>query len=110
MFVKEPTNILGGIYRGCLHLEGGRGSAKIRELRTGEEGGQPNVDVRIEKNDDFYFFIIIWKYFFSNINVIFEYSVLDRIRLDCKVYPPPYTHTHILHILSAYHRSKFNFN
>ena len=41
-----------------------------------------------------HFFIIIWKYFLSNINSIFEYSELDKIRLDCKVYPsPPHTHT-----------------
>lgn len=27
----------------------------------------------------------IWKYILSNMNLIFEYSVLDKIRLDCKV-------------------------
>ena len=26
-------------------------------------------------------------------NSIFEYSILDKIRLNCKVYPSPPTHT-----------------
>ena len=30
---------------------------------------------------------------------MFEYSVLDKIRLDCKVYPSPLqTHTHTFYI------------
>ena len=32
------------------------------------------------------FFIIIWKYFLSNINLVFEYSVLDKTRLNCNLY------------------------
>ena len=64
-------------------------------------GGGPNVDVRIEKKNDFQLFIftIIWKYFQSNINVMFQYSVLDKIRLGCNMYPSSLytcacTHTH----------------
>ena len=41
--------------------------------------GQPNVAVRIEKKKMLIFFKkIIWKYFQSNVNLIFEYSVLDN--------------------------------
>ena len=43
------------------------------------------------RKNDFHFSIIIWKYFLYNINEMFEYSVLDKIRLDCMVYP---SHTH----------------
>ena len=46
------------------------------------------------KKNDFHFFIIIWKYFLSNISLIFENSALDKISIDGKVYPsPPHTHT-----------------
>ena len=60
----------------------------------------------------FIFFIINWKYFLSNINSVFEYSVVDRIRLYVKVYqsPTPHTHTHthtpFTYITNSYHRSK----
>ena len=90
----------------------GRGSTKSRQLWTVGSGVQPNVDVHIEIKNDFHFCILIWKYVLSNINVMFEYTVLEKIRLDCKVCPSPpptYTHPHLLHILSAYHRSLFDF-
>lgn len=63
----------------------------------------------LKKNDFhfFFFFVIILKCFLSNKNLIFQYSVLDKIRLDCKMYPSPLTH--LLHMLSAYHRSKSYF-
>lgn len=32
------------------------------------------------------FFIGTWKYFISSINLIFEFGVPDKIRLECKVY------------------------
>ena len=61
--------------------------------------------VRIAKKKKFFF--IIWIYFLSNANLIFEYSILDRIWLDGKVYPSPFlTCSHLLHILPAYHNSK----
>ena len=78
--------------------------AQPKEYSCGQEWkGQPNVDVHIEKKIFFSFFIIVWKYFLSNINSIFECSVLDKIRLDYKVYPSP---THLLHVLPVYRRSK----
>ena len=43
------------------------------------------MGVYIEKKNNN--FVIISKYFLPNINLIFEYSVPDNIRLDCKVYP-----------------------
>ena len=59
-------------------------------MQTGGEGGQPNVDVRTDKKlFSFFLFFIIQKHFLSNINSIFEHSVLDKNRLDCKVYPFP---------------------
>ena len=57
----------------------------IGQLRTRKEGGQGKVDVRIEKKKEFSFFIIIiliWKYAMPNINLIFEYSIIDKIRVD----------------------------
>ena len=46
----------------------------------------------------FIFIIIssIQKSFLSNTNLIFEFSVLNKLRLDCKVYPdtPPHHHHH----------------
>ena len=45
------------------------------------------MDVCIEKENIFIFFMITWKSFLSNLNLIFEYSVRDKIRLDWKVYP-----------------------
>ena len=90
-----------------------------------EEGGQPKTDscgqgrregisqmwmsALKEKWFSFFLIIIFWKYFLSNINLIFEYRVPDKIMLDCKVYSSSlhiHTHTRLLHILSAYHRSK----
>ena len=84
--------------------EGAEKSAKSRQVQTGWK--------RISQmwmsalNKIFIFFIIIWKYFLSNINLIFEYSVL---KLECKVYPSPLhthihtnIHTHLLHLLSHY--------
>ena len=97
-FRSSFKSSLGAIHKGCPCLEdGGRGgSTKSRHLRTLGEGGQPNVDVHIEKKNDFQFFIIIWKYFLSNINVMFQYSVLDKTRLDCNMYPSPlYARAHI---------------
>ena len=104
----------GAIHKGCSHQDGREdGSQKQTGADTGKMG-QPNVNVRIEKND-FRFFITIWKYFMFNINLIFQYNVRNRIRLECKVYPsrpsplpPPtdpthtHTHTHPFHILSVY--------
>ena len=88
-----------GIWRG-----GGRGRRGLRQKQIFTDmgrGGQPNVDVRIEKKNDFQLFIftIIWKYFQSNINVMSQYSVLDKIRLGCNIYPSSLytcacTHTH----------------
>ena len=49
------------------------------------------MGVYIEKKNNI--FVIISKYFLPNINLIFEYSVLDKIRLDFKVYPFPHIHT-----------------
>ena len=50
------------------------------------------VDVRIGKKMIFIFFIFIWKYF------LFEYNVLDKIRLDCKACLSP--HTYLTYITS----------
>ena len=33
-------------------------------------------------------------------NLIFEYSVLEKIRLDCKVYLSPHTHAPFTYIAS----------
>ena len=73
-------------------------------------GGQPNVDVRIGKKNDFQLFIftIIWKYFQSNINVMFQYSVLNKIRLGCNMYPSSLytcarTHTHTQTHIHTFH-------
>ena len=67
--------------KGCLHLVMGKGD-------------QPNEDVCTEKKK---FIIIIWKYFQPNINLILEYSVVDKIRLDCNVFPS-FLHARLLHI------------
>ena len=78
----------------------GRGVSKKQTTVDRDEGGfERNMNVRFEKND-FYFLIII--YFLSNVNVMFEYSVLDIIRLECKVYPSPpvYIHTPFAYIIS----------
>ena len=48
-------------------------------------GGQPNVDIRMKIKSSS-FFIVTWKYFICSINLIFEYSVPDKISLECKVY------------------------
>ena len=94
------------MHKGCPCLEGNgggrRGLCQKQIFTDMGRGGQPNVDVHIEKKkNDFQFFIftIIWKYFQSNINVMFQYSVLDKIRLDCNMYPSSLytcarTHTH----------------
>ena len=68
------------------------GRPKADSCRKGG-GGQPNVDVHIEQKMTFFFIItVICKHFLSNINLIFEYSVLHKIRLNCKMYPfPPNT-------------------
>ena len=48
----------------------------------------------LKKKKGFSFFIIIiliWKYAMPNINLIFEYSIIDKIRFDWKMYQPPPT-------------------
>ena len=58
---------------------GGRGISQKQTAADGGGGeGQPNVDVLVEKKKDFHLFIITWKYFLFNINVMFEYSVLYK--------------------------------
>ena len=57
----------------------------IGQLRTRKEGGQGKVDVRIEKKKRifiFYYYYFNWKYAMPNINLIFEYSIIDKIRFD----------------------------
>ena len=66
-------------------VDGERVQLKVDSCRQGE--GFRQIRMATLKKNDFHFCIIIWKYFLSNINLIFEYSVLDKIKLDCKVYP-----------------------
>ena len=67
--------------------KGEGGSAKSRQLRTRGEGVSQIWMFELKKKCILIFFTIIWKYFPSNIIVIFKYSVLNKIRLDGKVYP-----------------------
>ena len=57
-----------------------------------------------------FFFFIIWKCFLSNVNLRFEYSVPDNIRLDCKVYSsllhPFLIHTPFTYITSFPQKQK----
>ena len=85
-------------------LKGGGDQPKAESYGQGG-GRQPNVDVCIKKNH-FNFFFIIWKYFVSNMNLIFEYSALEKIRLDCKVYLSPNTHTPFAYIASLLQKQK----
>ena len=111
----------GSIHKGCSHQDGGEDDGQKQAGADMGKKGQPNVDVRIEKND-FHFFITVWKYFMFNINLIFQYNVLNRIKLECKVYPSPqspsspnrpdtHTHTHThTHTFFAYIVSLFLFD
>ena len=74
-------------------------------------GVQPYVDVHIENKMIFVFFLSLFgilsvQYKF----IIFEYCILDKIRLGLQDLsiprPPPLPHTQHLHILSAYYRIK----
>lgn len=47
----------------------------------GEEGGQPNVDAGINEKMIFICYFIIWKYLLSNMNLIFDNSVLGEYDL-----------------------------
>ena len=109
----------GSIHKGCSHQDGGEDDGQKQTGADMGKKGQPNVDVRIEKND-FHFFITVWKYFMFNVNLIFQYNVLNRIKLECKVYPSPqspsspnrpdtHTHTHT-HTFFAYIVSLFLFD
>ena len=90
-----------------------------------EEGGQPKTDscgqgrregisqmwmsALKEKWFSFFLIIIFWKYFLSNINLIFEYRVPDKIMLDCKVYSSSlhiHTHTPFAYIISLPQKQK----
>ena len=85
------TDQIGTIHNGWPHLGGRRVSQK---QTTADKGGKKVSQIwtyTLKKKKIFIFFIIIWKYFLSNVNLIFEYSVLDKIMLDCKVFPPPHT-------------------
>ena len=76
-------------------LRGEGGQPKTDSCGQGE-GGQPNVDVCIERKTRFsFFFVMIWKSSLSNINLISEYTVLDKIRLEVLSIPLPHTHTQI---------------
>ena len=70
---------------------GGGGGREDSQKQTAADRGEGVCQIWMSelKKKDIHFFlvIIIWKYFLSNENSIFEYSVLDKIRLDCKVYP-----------------------
>ena len=66
-----------------------KGDSCGQEDRGSAECDCPNW--KKKKKDAHFLKKVIWKYFQSNINLIFEYSVLDKIRLDCKVYPNKYT-------------------
>ena len=94
---------IGVNHKGCPHLSGRRGLSQ--KNTAADRSGSVNQMwmSTLKKKVFFSFFIIVWKYFLSNINSIFECSLLDKIRLDCKVYPFP---THLLHVLPVYRRSK----
>ena len=70
-------------------LKGGGDQPKAESYGQGG-GRQPNVDVCI----------------MSNMNLIFEYSALEKIRLDCKVYLSPNTHTPFAYIASLLQKQK----
>ena len=96
-------------FHGLLERLGGLGhSFKIERPRSrmwpkadscGQEmkGCQLNVDVHL----NVIFIIIIWKYFSSNVNLISEYSVLDKIKHDCNMYSSPQSFTSHVHILQT---------
>ena len=102
-------------------FQGGLGATIMDASTYGRRRGQPKADScgqkrervhqmwmsAFRKKKDSHFFIIIWKYSLSNINLIFEYSALDktRYRHGCKVHLFLTTHKHttdFLHILSAF--------
>ena len=60
----------------------------------GRNGSRERWMFALKKKKAFSFFIIIiliWKYAMPNINLIFEYSIIDKIRFDWKMYRPPPT-------------------
>ena len=73
---------LGVIHKGCgcPHLAKGI-HPKADSWGQGEEGGQPNADVRIKEIMVFICYFIIRKYLLSNMNLIFHNSVLDEYDL-----------------------------
>ena len=104
MLKNKKLRLLVGNYPQRMFAPKRREEGQPKADNCGQGGqGSPKCGCRTEKNVDFHFFIIIWRYFLSNVNSIFEYSVLDKIRLDCKVYPShpfasPYTHIHTFYI------------
>ena len=75
MVIRNTSNTMDPSIKNVRTKGRGKGQPKTGSCGQGGEGGQSNADVGIEKKK-----LFIWKYFRSNISLIFEYSVLGKIK------------------------------